>query len=478
MARVLVADDDAAIVASFEQVLGEQGHDVITTATGEGAMAAVREHGPDVIVMDVRMPGASGLEAFRRIKETAPRTPVIMMTGYATAETAIEAMKLGAFDYHLKPFEPSDMLASVSSALANVELMNNRVSLGSDEDASGDAIIGQSDQMQELYKAIGRVAQTDATVLIRGETGTGKELAARAIYQHSARAKSPLVVVNCVAIPETLLEGELFGYEKGAFTGAHARRIGKFEQADGGTIFLDEIGDMPPGTQATILRVLQERAFERVGSNDTINVDVRVIAATNRNLEEAIEAGRFREDLYHRLKVFVLEMPPLRQRREDIRLLADYFARRLSEAAGREPPVLTEGAIGALERHSWPGNVRELRHCIHRALILTSGYPVQADDIQKALASTVAEGASPPLDTEGLRSMVRQRLAAARPGDKPYSEVLDAIERLLILEAITITQGNQTQAAKLLGLTRPTFKAKMDKCGITQETSIRDGHER
>jgi DNA-binding NtrC family response regulator len=475
MARVLVADDDMAIVASFEQVLGEQGHDVITTSTGEGAIAAMSEDQPDVIVMDIRMPGASGLEAFRKIKEIAPRTPVIMMTGYATAEAAIEAMKLGAFDYHLKPFEPEAMVASVASALANVRLMEKQVHLGPEIDHAGDAIVGKSESMQEIYKAIGRVAQTDATVLIRGETGTGKELAARAIYQHSSRADAPLVVVNCVAIPETLLESELFGYEKGAFTGANARRIGKFEQANGGTIFLDEIGDMPPGTQATILRVLQERSFERVGSNDTIMVDVRVIAATNRNLEKAIENGRFRKDLYHRLKVFVIEMPPLRQRSEDIADLAVYFLRRLSGKSGAEAPVLTEESLRVLEAYPWPGNVRELRHCIQRAFILTSGYPIQADDVKRVLESSDDDATRAPvsLDAEGLRSMVRGLLETAGPGGAPYATLLDLIEKLLLSEAITMTQGNQTQAAKLLGLTRPTLKAKMDKCGISIETTMR-----
>ncbi|MHC4506591.1 MAG: sigma-54-dependent transcriptional regulator, partial [Planctomycetota bacterium] len=368
MSTILIVDDEPNVLASFQKMLATQKHRVMTAARGEAALALVEKKKPDLLVMDIRMPGMDGLTAFRKLRETHPKLPVIIMTGFGTTEAAIEATKLGAFDYHLKPFEPADMLRSIKGALESARLMRRHVRLDPDSEApSADAIIGQSEGMRGVYKAIGRVAETDATVLVRGETGTGKELVARAVYQHSRRAEMPLVVVNCVAIPETLLESELFGHEKGAFTGASARRIGKFEQAAGGTIFLDEIGDMPLSIQSKMLRVLQERSLERVGGHNTISVDVRVIAATNRDLEKAIAEGKFRDDLYHRLDVFTIDLPPLRERREDIPRLVAYFLDRFARELGVEKPVLSEPALEALRGYGWPGNVRELEHCIHRA---------------------------------------------------------------------------------------------------------------
>ena len=321
--------------------------------------------------------------------------------------------------------------------------------------------------MQEVYKAIGRVAQTDATVLIRGESGTGKELVARAIYQHSLRNDAPLSIVNCVAIPEPLLESELFGYEKGAFTGASSRRIGKFEQAHGGTIFLDEIGDMPLGIQAKILRVLQEREFERLGGNQTIRVDVRVLTATNRDLEVGIAEGAFREDLFYRLNVVTVRVPPLRERREDIPALVDYFLKRTAGEMNVDRPLLSDDAVDLLQGHRWPGNVRELQHCIIRAMIQTKGHPIQAADLHLALEldSECGSDEEVNLDDERLLDIV-QRWLSLHGGARACEMFLEKAERLLMAEALLRTKGSQTRAAELLGLTRPTLHAKMHKHGL------------
>jgi len=323
---ILIIDDDDQLRKSFQKLLSEEGYRVVTAASGEAGLKKLDETAPDLVILDLRLPGMNGMETFQVIHDQEPKLPVIIMTAYGTTETAIEATKMGAFDYILKPFEIPEMLTVIQQGLEASRFMRIPVDVdAAPEVSSREAIIGRSKPMQEVFKAIGRVASKDATVLIRGESGTGKELVARAIYQHSHRADQPFLVINCVAIPETLLESELFGYERGAFTGASHRRIGKIEQAHGGTIFLDEIGDMPLDLQAKILRLLQEKNLERLGGRETIPVDVRIIAATNRNLEEAIEAGRFREDLYYRLKVVSIWLPLLRDREDDISRLCDYF---------------------------------------------------------------------------------------------------------------------------------------------------------
>jgi DNA-binding NtrC family response regulator len=379
--------------------------------------------------------------------------PVIIMTGFGTTQTAIEATKLGAFDYQLKPFDPDEMLQTVERALESVRLMQRPVQIDPrTPPVTDDAIIGQSQCMQDVYKSIGRVTETDASVLIRGDTGTGKELVARAIYQHSRRQHMPMLMVNCVAIPDTLLEAELFGHEKGAFTGANARRIGKFEQANGGTIFLDEIGDVPLVTQAKLLRVLQERRFERIGSNETIHVDVRILAATNRNLEEAIAAGKFREDLFHRLNVVTIRIPPLCDRRDDIDRLSNYFLRRFSKELQISLPPISEDALRVLRSYHWPGNVRELEHCIHRALIFTQGYPVQKEDVLQALEQSGT--------TESL---------PADPGPSDVIHVgmtLDEVEKQFILMTLAFTNGNKKEASKMLGISRRAIYDKLKRYGI------------
>ncbi len=468
MSRILVVDDERNVLSGFQEVLGTEGHEVLTARRAEAALERIETEQFDLVILDIRMPGMSGLDALKKIKDGHPKLPVIMMTGQGTMETAVEATKRGAFDYHLKPFEPADMLQTIEKALQCARLMKCHVALGRKGDvASSDAIIGQSAPMQEVYKAIGRVAQTDATVLIRGESGTGKELVAQAIYQHSLRSDAPLSVVNCVAIPETLLESELFGYEKGAFTGATARRIGKFEQADGGTVFLDEIGDMPLSIQAKILRVLQEQEFERLGGNRTIRVNVRVLTATNRDLEIAIAESAFREDLYYRLDVVTIRVPPLRERREDIPALVQYFLERSARELNVDSPPISEDAVSLLQHHSWPGNIRELQHCIQRAIIQTKGRSLQATDLQLTLAPDRGQGPTGTADLDHDRMLnIVQRWLDAHGGAGTCEQFLEKVERMLLADALRRTKGNQTRAAQLLGLTRPTLHAKMQKHGL------------
>ena len=468
MSRILVVDDDAGIQAGLATLLSARGHEAIVAGNAERAIEGLADSRPDLVLLDVWLPGTNGLEAFREIKKIMPRVPVIMMTASSTTDIAIRVAKLGAFDYQLKPFDPESMLRAVEKALASVGLMRemdqqrNGSPAGLDEE-----IIGQSPAMQRVYRAVGSVAATDATVLIRGESGTGKELVARSIHQHSRRSSALLVTVNCVAIPETLLESELFGYERGAFTGASARRRGKFEHAEGGTILLDEIGDVPIGIQSKILRVLQEKTFERIGGNETLTSDVRILAATNRNIEQAMAQGRFREDLYHRLNVVSIYLPALRERREDIPSLSISFLVRLARELGIENPSLCAEAMKTLCEYPWPGNVRELEHCLHRALIYSRGYPIQGEDIRRALEKAPEAsraGALTPRETS-MRDYLREYLTA-QSGTRCHERLMDHVEREVIAEALRRSSGNQSRAAELLGIPRPTLHAKLQKHGI------------
>jgi len=471
MSRILVVDDERNVLSAFREILRPEGHEVVTAPRAQEALDRLEAEQFELVILDIHMPGMNGLDALERIKQGQPRLPVIVMTGQGTMETAIEATKRGAFDYQLKPVEPAEMLETIEKALEGARLMKAHVAVGmEDAAAASDAIIGQGPGMREVFKAIGRVAPTDATVLIRGESGTGKELVARAIYQHSLRSDAPLLVVNCVAIPETLLESELFGYEKGAFTGATARRIGKFEQADGGTMLLDEIGDLPPSIQGKILRVLQEKQFERLGGNETIRTDVRVLSATNRDLEIAIAEGAFRGDLYHRLNVVTIHIPPLRERREDIPKLVDYFLKRSAAELQMDKPPLSEEAMEVLQEYSWPGNVRELQHCIQRAIIYSRGHPIQVTDLPAGLEldRSGAPVKAATLDDQRLLDIVQRHLNAHR-GLHAHEELLEKVEKALLAEALRRTKGNQTRAAKLLGMARPTLHAKMHKYGLHEK---------
>ena len=475
LAKILIVDDDDQLRISFEKLLKEEGYETSTAPSGEAGIKNLQQGLPDLVILDMRLPGMNGLETFKSIHEMEPKLPIIIMTAYGTTETAIEATKLGAFDYILKPFDIPDMLKVIAQALEAGRFMRSPVNMDAAPDrSSGEAIIGRSRPMQEVYKAIGRVSPTDATVLIRGESGTGKELVARAIYQHSPRCGKPFLVINCVAIPENLLESELFGYEKGAFTGAVHRRVGKIEQAVGGTVFLDEIGDMPATIQAKILRLLQERSIERLGGRETIPVDVRIIAATNRNLEEALSNGRFREDLYYRLKVVTIWLPPLRDRSDDIPLLAQYFISRCAGEAGLGNPGLLKEALLALKQYSWPGNVREMLNTIQKTLIFNRGAPITREDIAQAISDNVrTQTRDDPNDDETVRKWVRSALDA-REGDHVFDTCMDRFASLLIGEALRITGGNRSQAAKLLGLSRPTLHSKIDKYRLTFETSVKE----
>ena len=475
MKNVLLVDDDDQLRDSFENLLLAEGYAVRAAATGEVALRLAKEVLPDAVIMDVRMPGMDGLTALRALHELEPRLPVIIMTAYSTTESAIEATKQGAFDYVMKPFDIPHVLEQLATALEAGRKMRQQVGLNAESGGEqAEQLVGTSRAMQELYKSIGRVAHTDALVLLRGESGTGKELVARALYQHSARSNRPFLIINCVAIPETLLESELFGYERGAFTGAVHRRVGKIEQASGGTVFLDEIGDIPIGVQAKLLRLLQERQIERLGGRETVNVDVRILAATNRNLEEAVAAGRFREDLFYRLNVVSLHLPPLRERGEDVPLLARHCLAAFAREMEVRPPELTQQALALLTGHSWPGNVRELRNLMQQLLIFTQGGVIEAADVERALAGKGGEGGrlhgSSLANTPALmlEEYVRHFLETYGEGNI-FDAIMDDVGARVVREALRLCEGNRSRTARMLGLSRPTLLAKIDKYGMGKE---------
>ncbi len=476
MAKILIVDDDPQLRKSFTKILAGEGHTLQTASTAEAGIWSVEQDTPDLVIMDVRMPGMNGIEAFKIMHKTDPKLPVIIMTAHGTTDTAIEATKSGAFDYVLKPFEIPDILNLIEKALQAGSFMHSNVQLNaSPENASKDALVGKSQPMQEVYKSIGRVAPTDATVLIRGESGTGKELVAKALYQHSLRNNRPFLVINCVAIPETLLESELFGYEKGAFTGAVNRRIGKIEQANKGTIFLDEIGDMPFNIQAKILRLLQEKSIERLGGRKPVPVDVRILAATNRNLEEAVSKGNFRKDLYYRLNVVSLHLPPLRDRKEDLPILTEYFMERFSREMNIPYPGIIDEARNALSEYSWPGNVRELANTIQKALIFSRGCPLEKKSI---ILRATHEKNNEAADTQTIdddhfekifKQWVRKKITLSS-ADNLFDSIIDGLASTITREALNFTSGNRSQAAKLLGLSRPTLISKIEKYKVKIKT--------
>ncbi len=463
-AKILLIEDDPGVTDTLRRVLAEEGHSVVVEKRGDTGLARATAESFHVVITDLKLPGGSGLEIVRQLHAAQPRLPIILVTAFGTTDTAIEAMKHGAYDYLLKPFDMQQMIDLVGRAADSNRRMAEPVALG--EAAPGrDALVGQGQAMQAIYKEIGRVASKPVNVMIRGETGTGKELIARAIYQHSDRAHAPFITVNCAAIPETLLESELFGHEKGAFTGAEARRIGRFEQADRGTIFLDEIGDMTLGTQAKLLRVLQNQTIQRLGGKETISVDARVIAATHRDLETAIREQQFREDLYYRLNVVVLALPPLRHRREDIPDLIRYFLGRYGPELGHPTPSIHPAAVEFLQAQSWPGNVRELENAIRKALLAAQGYPIHLDHVREAVRQSGPGGDSA---RRSFGDYVDELLAAARREEASdvHRRVLETAERELFTRAIQQAQGNQAKAARWLGITRVTMRAKLIQFGL------------
>ncbi len=476
MSRILIIDDDDQLRKSFHKLLLQEGYSIDSAASGEAGIAMIRQRPPDLVILDMRLPGMNGFETFKVIHEIEPKLPVIIMTAYGTTETAIEATKMGAFDYILKPFDIPDMLTVIGQAIEAGRFMRSPIDMnGAPDKANREAIIGRSVPMQEVYKAIGRVAPTDATVLIRGESGTGKELVARAVYQHSLRANKPFLVINCVAIPDSLLESELFGYEKGAFTGANHRRVGKLEQASGGTVFLDEIGDMPFSLQSKMLRLLQERSIERLGGRETIPVDVRIIAATNRNLETAIEAGRFREDLYYRLKVVTVWLPPLKDRSGDIPLLSEYFLSRFFKELGMDCPGITPEAEQLLAGYPWPGNVRELANTIQKTVIFNRGTPLSADDISQAISEKSPANEDINEKHDLMQRRILHHALITRTGENVFDTIMDQVAGIIISEALNLSGGNRSRAAKLLGLSRPTLHSKIEKYGLKFETYVKEG---
>lgn len=464
MNQILIIDDDQQLGQSFAKILLQEGYKTTNAFTGRDGIQAVKKNKPDLVILDVRLPDMGGLEVFEVIHAIFPKLPVIIITAYSSTETAIGAIQKGAFDYIYKPFDVPEMLAVVKKAVVAGHCMSSPVDVNPrGELFSGrEALVGSGSGMLEIYKAIGRVSSTDATVLIRGESGTGKELASRAIYNHSNRSDKPFVVVNCVAIPDSLLESELFGYEKGTFTGAAHRRVGKIEQARGGTVFLDEIGDMPLSIQAKFLRLLQENSIERLGGKEPIDVDVRVIAATNRNLEKAVAEGTFREDLYYRLRVVTLTMPPLRERKEDIPTLVEYLLARLSTEMSLDNPGIVADALGKIKQCDWPGNIRELANCLKQALIFSRGAPLQPEDITLNQEQIVHTGDTQQDLGGDIQSWARALLHSGEQ-ERLFDSCLDHVAMVLVREALVITKGNRSQAARILGISRPTLHAKIEK---------------
>jgi DNA-binding NtrC family response regulator len=462
MNRVLIIDDDRQLGQSFAKILTQEGYSTANAFSGREGIDMVHTFSPSLVVLDIRLPDMSGLEVFTVIHEHFPKLPVIIITAFGSTETAIGAIRQGAYDYIYKPFDVPQMLALIDKGLLAGRCMSTPVAVNPEDgtEFDRDALVGRGSRMLEVYKAIGRVSGTDATVLVRGESGTGKELAARAIYNHSRRAELPFVVINCVAIPETLLESELFGYEKGTFTGAVHRRVGKIEQARGGTVFLDEIGDMPLSIQAKFLRLLQENSIERLGGKEPINVDVRIIAATNRDLEAAVTAGTFREDLYYRLRVVTLDLPPLRERMEDLPILVAYLLRRLAADLGVANPGIHPEAVEKLAAYDWPGNIRELQNVLKKALIFNRGAPLQKEEI--TLGNGEGHKNGPVAAAGDLSGWVRSRLRSGGQ-ERLFDAAIDEVARLLVGEALEMSGGNRSRAARLLGVSRPTLHAKMEK---------------
>jgi len=474
MPRLLLIDDDPDLIADqIRQTFPAPRYRFDVAATGGDGIARVQSTPPDVILLDLRLPDQSGLEVYQQIRVMDARIPVIFVTLAKAADMAIEAMKQGAYDYLFKPLDLLQLRQVVEEALDVVRRMREPAVLA-EETPDGDAdgtIVGSCPAMREVYKAIGRVAGQNVPVLITGESGTGKELIARAIYQHGPRAKAPFLALNCAAIPENLLESELFGHEKGAFTGADRRRIGKFEQCNGGTLFLDEIGDMPLALQAKMLRLLQEQAFERVGGNETVRTDVRLIAATHRDLQIWSEEGRFRPDLYYRLGVFTIHLPALRERSGDLPLLVRHYLRRFSRELGREVQDVAPETLERLSGYPWPGNIRELQSILKQALLRASGpmlVPAFLPDLSGTREDSSATAA--PDTTFDLEAIIRQQLGP--DAQDIYAETHRQVDRVLLSRILQYTGGNQYQAARLLGVARKTLRQRLRDLGLRIAQSV------
>ena len=463
--RVLVVDDEASVRESLRLILKESA--AVTLADcGEAALATIEQQPFDVVLLDVLMPGLDGLEVLERIRARSAAPQVIMLTATKTVKTAVGAMKLGAFDYVTKPFDVDELIVTVERAAQSAALLQEVQALRQEvgQRYGFDNVIGRSPAMQRVLDTVGRVAPLRTTVLLTGESGTGKEVIAKAVHYNSPRASGPLVAINCAAIPENLLESELFGHERGAFTDAHSRKIGHFESAHRGTIFLDEIGEMNPATQAKLLRVLETGSFCRVGGSQPVTVDVRVVAATNRDLDKSMQDGSFRPDLYFRLNVVAIHLPPLRERPEDLPLLIRHFLQRKSKELGVPEKRFARDAYDCLLRYRWPGNVRELENVVERALALTLGSELSCDDLPPALLAVQAE-------TDTVRTLAGEALTAVGGDGASLADIVDQVEHHLITDALAKADNNQTKAAEILGTTRRILKYKMDKLGIADRSA-------
>ena len=462
--KILLVEDDQNIATGLKKVMQRDGYEVTLLARGDEGLTAGLNEAFDVVITDLKLPGLDGLQLVRELHQAKPKLPIVLITAHGTTETAIEATKWGAFDYILKPFEVDELLDVLARALETSRLMSDVIEIG-DAATTRTAIVGNSRAMQAIYKEIGRVAATPVTVLIRGATGTGKELIARAIYQHSDRAYAPFIAINCAAIPETLLESELFGHERGAFTGADARRLGRFEQANGGTLFLDEIGDLNLNLQVKLLRVLQEKSIQRVGGKEPVAVDVRIIAATHRDLETAIQEQQFRQDLFYRLRVVTITIPPLDERKEDIPEMVKYFLKRYSAESGVTSPSIQPEAISFLQEQTWPGNVRELENTVRQALLLAKDYTINVGHIREVLAKS-----RQPISSTGQThsAYISELLDRVERGDieNAFSKMLADLEPELYRQAMRRTQGNLTKAATWLGVTRLKMREKLKDYGL------------
>jgi two-component system nitrogen regulation response regulator GlnG len=476
MPRLIVVDEEAGLLAACRTNLESLNLEIAACTGVSDVLRAVQGQRVDVAIVDLSPPNLAGLEVYELLRRALPDVPVIVTSATFNTQTAIEAMKRGAFDYLVKPLDGERLRTVVRRALELMQLSLSTVSNVSTAsgivEAAGEPMIGQSPAMQEVYKAIGRVASQDVNVLVLGESGTGKELVARAVHHYSRRSERPFVAINCAAIPESLLESELFGHEKGAFTGAEHRRTGKFEHAHGGTVFLDEIADMSAATQAKVLRLIQQQQFERVGGTETVATDVRVIAATNRNLSEMVSAGSFRQDLFYRINGFTIELPPLRKRPGDVALLTDYYIQRFNREMGRHVRAVAPEALHWLQMNAWPGNVRELQSTIKYAMIKATGdvltlscFPPNPLSEAPSLPDTEHRGELSPL------GKLTRDLLRSEPG-MAYRRVSAMVDEVVVQEALAYANGNQLQAAALLGISRTTLRAKLRSMGLTVQKHV------
>jgi two-component system nitrogen regulation response regulator GlnG len=468
MYKVLIVDDEQSVRYSFKKLLGTSNYELIEASNAETALATFNREKPNLVILDIEMPGKDGIQVLKELKEISPLTPVIIITAYGSGDRVIKAMKYGAYEYVEKPFDIPRLISIIDEALKATQHSSGNIvdpkAISKEKVKPNDeVIVGESSAIKEVFKLIGRVAASDASILIVGESGTGKELVAKAIHRYSDRLGKPFIAINCAAIPEALLESELFGYEKGAFTGAERQKLGKFEEANGGTLFLDEVGDMGLSLQSKLLRVLQEGTFERLGSSKNIKVDVRIVAATNRNLENDIVRKAFREDLYYRLKVVTITLPPLRMRKDDIPLLTQHFMLKHSKENRADRLVVHPEALSKMREYSWPGNIRELENVVKRAIILTKGNVINPDLLFEGIEKPSSHS---PIGHDRLSNYLSETTSLSE--GNVYKLVVDEVERDLIKWALDKTSWNQAQAAKILGISRVMIHERIEKYELKQ----------